>query len=478
MAHWEILPAEIRLMILEMLAWDPGSTRFSTRETSLACYAAVSEEWQEFFEKRNFYQLILSQSCLTDLEKIVHRQRELVKHIWLRLKLGTRIDSNNTLIKRAIRKLFAILNTWKSNADWNNGITLEISAHSPSDSRHVFKDLLLEADAYSEPVNDYEPSHFHDPSHGRVNGQLNVAPNVSSIFRLFGHPIDLSFRRKLPQVDVVTSFLVRRQTRRQFTPATLRQLLTSFPRLEHISHELWRDFWRTTQETKETRYKEMLKSCLPSTLKSLTLFEDFNEDFNRMFQGDSILHGELVRITDPSVGAVLANISLCLERVSASFIVDAKDFFQAYQPGWVWKDLVSLALTSRLLDSPRDPAAINNMLHAAGIAAKKMPKLRIMEIWSGGRGHTSSFRYHTSDYFTTVTWHGVWDLQLESRVVEVWKAVALEFNRHEPRVEVYQIPKSSIRSHGDAIEHLKLKQQILHPVSLRQVRIEGRNYFP
>lgn len=221
----------------------------------------------------------------------------------------------------------------------------------------------------------------------------------------------------------------------------------------------------------------MFESYLPNTLKRLTLFEDFNEDFNGAFQGDTILHGELVRTANPSVGAALAKTSLFLERLSASFLIDAEGFFQAYQPGWIWKDLVSLALTSRLLNSTEDPAEINNMLHAAGVAARNMPKLRIMEIWSGGRWHASVFRYHATDDFTTVTWHSVWNLRLESRVIETWKAAALEYSRHELCVEVYRMPSGNIQSYGDAIDHLKLKQQVLHPVSLHQIRMEGRNYY-
>lgn len=89
MAHWELLPPEIRLIILEMLARDPGSSKIGTGKTRPACYATVSKEWLAFFEKRNFYRLTLSPSCLVDFDRIVRRQRGLVKHVWLRIKLRT-----------------------------------------------------------------------------------------------------------------------------------------------------------------------------------------------------------------------------------------------------------------------------------------------------------------------------------------------------------------------------------------------------
>lgn len=117
---------------------------------------------------------------------------------------------------------------------------------------------------------------------------------------------------------------------------------------------------------------------MPNTLKRLTLFEDFNEDFNGAFQGDSILYGELVRTANPSLGTAVTKTGLFLERLSASFLIDAKD-------------------------STEDPTAINNILHAAGVVARIIPKLRIIEIWSGGKGQASVFRYHATDDFTTVT---------------------------------------------------------------------------
>jgi hypothetical protein len=200
-ALWELLPTEIRLIILKMLAQDPGSSsEIDTRETRMACYATVSNEWQAVFERKNFYRLTLNPSCLGDFDKIVRRQRGLIKDIWLRIKLrtygcpscteletNTRIASNNAIIRKAICKLFTILSAWKRNGDWSNkGLALELSTYSPSDSRHAFKDHYFETDAYSESINEYKPSNLHDPSHGWVDGQQIVVPGSLSILRLFG----------------------------------------------------------------------------------------------------------------------------------------------------------------------------------------------------------------------------------------------------------------------------------------------------
>ena len=144
----------------------------------------------------------------------------------------------------------------------------------------------------------------------------------------------------------------------------------------------------------------MIKSHLPISLKRLTLFEDFNEDLNAAFPRGSPYPFQFTRVPKPSVGTALAKASLCLEQLSAAFLVDAKDFFQAYQPGWIWKDLVSLALTSRLVNSTEHLTKyINNMLYAAGVAARNMPKLQTMKIWQGRMGHVCDcvFRYQVTD---------------------------------------------------------------------------------
>lgn len=218
----------------------------------------------------------------------------------------------------------------------------------------------------------------------------------------------------------------------------------------------------------------MFKSHLPTSLKKLTLFEDFSEDLNAAFREPrrNPYPQKFTRVPKPSVGTALAKASLCLEQLSAAFLVDAKDFFQAYQPGWIWKDLVSLALTSRLLNSTGDVGDINNMLHAAGVAARSMPKLQTMEIWNGEKGNACVFRYMIADGFPILTWRSVWDLRLESRVVGIWESVSLEHSGQPLCVDAPQVPKGTIRSHAFAIDQLLLKQQILRPISLYQIRKE------
>jgi hypothetical protein len=212
---------------------------------------------------------------------------------------------------------------------------------------------------------------------------------------------------------------------------------------------------------------------LPNTLRRLTIFEDFDEYFNKYFQGGSPLHAEPVRTAAPFVGAALAQASLSLEELSASFIIDAKDFFEACQPTWTWNNLTSLALTSRLLDSDKNNPAVNKMMHDASSAALNMPKLRILEIWTAGKDHACVFRYRATSNSATITWRGTWSPR-SADLVKPWKRVALKYSRDRLNTEGYSKMNVHVRSYGEAIGELQLQQQVVHQLSMLQILLEGR----
>jgi hypothetical protein len=255
MLSWGSLPAEIRLVIVELLAQE---------KRGLASYARVCKEWQAVIEKKNFGRLKLRASCLDDFEHMVSRQRELVKHIWLNIELRAYTcrscqmlesfswkSGNNSVAREAISKLFSILSTWNPASD---GLTLEISAQSPSDSEHWFKNCYFGADDEDEDATfdsgnqlQKTASKLHDPKHGWVDGQQVAAPDEGAILRLC-QEVELNFKEKLPKVHAVTRFILRRQCRRRFAPRTLGLLLDKLPRLECIVYEPWRVWGRMEQQ--------------------------------------------------------------------------------------------------------------------------------------------------------------------------------------------------------------------------------------
>lgn len=105
----------------------------------------------------------------------------------------------------------------------------------------------------------------------------------------------------------------------------------------------------------------------------------------------------------------LARVSRQLRHLAASFVVDAKDFFQPFWPRpptarpintdeWVWNELETLALTSKLLRRPnKNQKEVNRLLEAVSVAVRRMPKLRTLEIWNGDdEQHGCIFRYSYS----------------------------------------------------------------------------------
>ena len=214
----------------------------------------------------------------------------------------------------------------------------------------------------------------------------------------------------------------------------------------------------------------LFESLIPNRLKSLVLFEDHNDAYATIFQRTHALDGEDPhRRLNAGVSRALAEASLDLESLSASFIVDASSFFLARQATWVWNKLVSLVLTSRLLVPHESQTAIDDVLQTAAAAAINMPRLNTMELWNSGTGLACVFRYQAPKGYhpAAITWRGNWDLQIEPQVIRSWEAVT--FGHAQSRLLVVKELLDAdvvIMSHGDAIRHLKPLHRVVHPVSL------------
>jgi hypothetical protein len=256
MLRWASLPTEIRVMILESIVQQH-------RGSAPLPYAPVCKEWQAVIEKKNFSLVKLRASDLNTFERKMRssRLRGLVKHIWLNILLhkydctGCEVEysnhkSNDMTVKLAISKLFSILSTWEPTGE---NLTLEISAQSPSDSKHWFKNLYFGARGEDEDIA-FESgdqlkeaaAKWHDPKHGWLNGQQVTAPSASALLRIFDE-VWFWFKKPLPKVRAVTTFILRRQCRRRFCAEVLSRLFDKLPRLECIVYEPWRGWNRIDQ---------------------------------------------------------------------------------------------------------------------------------------------------------------------------------------------------------------------------------------
>ncbi|KAL6887647.1 hypothetical protein HDV57DRAFT_489318 [Trichoderma longibrachiatum] len=474
MSSWKHIPEELRLQVLQTLARDPYS---GSRRASLTNYALVCKSWQRIFEKINFQRLVLHQDDLDGVAKLPKRCRPYVTHVCLRIELSEYIPwagdepttfrlpivrpermediaANSEIIESAIEKLFLGLKTWEKWAKPGHRITLEVSFHSPSDSKYVARSIQAK-----------------ELDRGLASTSGNS--REGALDRIFGGYVHTRFHQQLPPLNMVKRFIMQRHTRRQLTSFTLHQLLSRFTDLEELVFEPWQQFLDTSQDRVDAGYVRLMKGSLPKGLKHLTLFEDHDEEMTN----SSLAQGVPARAPNPHVSAALAQRSLTLESLAASFVVDARDFFRLSKREWTWPNLRSLTLTAQHLESTRGSYEINDMLNAAAEAALGMPKLEALEIWNGGPGHAAVFRYSGKKGGARLKWIGTWDLFIDSGVVDAWRMVALKSHGWQMLgLEKHLIESPhDIRSHGDAIQLLKTKERVISPQSLEELRFEAKD---
>ncbi|RDL35090.1 Uncharacterized protein BP5553_07021 [Venustampulla echinocandica] len=252
MGRWGNLAAEIRLMILEMVL---EGYSFKSEPYARARYASVCREWQPVFEQRNFQRLVLDQARIYGLEEFMGKEatshrRDYLKHLFLRVRLdeydctvcqskedNETIKNNNGIFSKAVWNLLIILSKWTRSAcsrgrgGRQQGLTLELGAYSPSDSKHTFRDFRLEHDYPYQERNDLEMDwdtyklradrlgldSLNDLYHRWVDGHRDRL-SLESKQRIMGTlTIDLdlpefsAFSHIFPKVEIITGLLIRRQ---------------------------------------------------------------------------------------------------------------------------------------------------------------------------------------------------------------------------------------------------------------------------
>lgn len=129
-------------------------------------------------------------------------------------------------------------------------------------------------------------------------------------------------------------------------------------------------------------------------LRDLQIYEDIGRPDRHV--SDAVMCEELRR--EELLGENLCKASRHLRKLCVLHVLDAKDFLSPFwpkredpneleKPGWV--NLEHLTLTSTGLYQP----TWRDLIIAAGRAAKKMPRLKMMEIFTGGHGLACVFRY-------------------------------------------------------------------------------------
>ncbi|KAK2604574.1 hypothetical protein N8I77_007491 [Diaporthe amygdali] len=532
-----------------MLAWPdtkPPVIEVTRPQTApvFARYSTISRQWQSLIEPILFKRLILNQHDMDCFGRTVTGPRTaFVQHIWLRIVLPAydckscrkeeseeEIVSHNLDYTNAIWQLFGFL----SSSAWNEkrhhsakGITLELSAHSLTDTAHFGKDLKMRSnDTAWGDKNErrvWIPWLTHDDVlHDWQEGRKcrSVVPTGAKR-RLFGPPRglcldrDASFVRlrgaELPEVNAIHALVIRRQFYRAFSIRKgLAKIFRSLPRLQELVYEPWRgppadlcgldgipavqndpsrphaqllymDTARLTRDFDHMHFFSKVLSDKPN-LKRVSIFEDVDDvffDANPRTMADP-------KTYQPSseIARYLARLSQNLEELHASQNVDANDFFASHSvlsgdERLEWKSLKYLSLTSTRLPSLASrPNIGDSVICWAAKAAERMPRLEVMELWSSQRfGFATIFRFERRERQPRIQLLSTRPSHLTEIEEAHWQRVV---DHLYPglgvwlEVEVTLLDMPTILGPASVIDLLMLKDRVLHPVSLRQMHTEDQ----
>lgn len=416
---------------------------------------------------------------------------------------------NNVIFSEALWKLLDILSTWEVlDPDHGQELTLELSAHSPSDSKHTLNHDAEDQDDYPYRASisgqrDYTERYNKDfgrldinewerLSHGYnldINYLTTGVMDLDHTLNFAKRPISLlnfdyatKYLSRLPEVKMVSSFLMRRQSYRTLDNYALRRLVEeSFTGLRKLRLERWRLVDPRSQEAADWNLGlvlvsrqgagGILGSTTPSPLETLSLFEDFNQKMHIM---------EPLHEPRPSRTKILqwvARSAVNIKNLSVSFMSDAKDCLEL--AAYTFPKLESLALTSQHWLEPTQKNT-EKLFRLAARAALKMPKLQIMEIWNCGGDNAAILRYEATATAETsacrLTWRCSWresENPIEwDGVIAAWGHVAATNASRLLRFTEDALPHGIERylTYGGIMHQLKLRNLILDPISVVQVR--------
>ncbi|KAK1245976.1 hypothetical protein MKX07_005045 [Trichoderma sp. CBMAI-0711] len=506
---WASLSTEIQWLILDHLRdskcrqYEPPARRRARRETtgiSQAAYASVCREWNDFFEKANFEKLILHQDDILMLSQIVPRCGALVRWIWLRIELPSYDCSlcnqpesveedkiNKCLFTDAIWGLFEILS--QLNDRHHPGITLELSAHSPSLVDHYAQELgcMINDTAWHTLGGIQSPRSLNDRFHRWWFGQRRRITDAAAL-RMVGHPQGLRFDlrapavkrmdKTLPRVRAVKALVVRGQCYRHFSVSkALDPIIRNLTQLRDLSYECWEGYDTAEIKGRHIRLREN-KILLSETLR-------YRRSLRRicLYEGTSRCNEDHLR---PSLtwnrsaigfGSDLAKASRNLNELYVNDLAEADDFFR---PFWgtdlqkratrqmVWRNLRRISLFAELVP----PLSYDGRIQAAGHAACRMPQLQLMELWYCNGQYQCVFTYNISQHAHDthkLELRSSWGAHLTPATVQVWRsAVCGRGPGMELEVrgqgEVYFLP----RGH-DLMCALVLRGDALTETSRRQI---------
>lgn len=152
---------------------------------------------------------------------------------------------------------------------------------------------------------------------------------------------------------------------------------------------------------------------------------------------------------------------------------DASDFFcpLVQLPSHLrYVDLEYLALTTKVFSPYAAEDSVGALLKTAGEAGfRRMPKLRVMELFNETDNGMCVFRYKAHEKWTEVNLVISWDVDLTT-VWNTWDQLVNETRPHQPlKVQIRRLGKSESERRGYLSKFLEFQEDIMGPRSLTGV---------
>lgn len=212
----------------------------------------------------------------------------------------------------------------------------------------------------------------------------------------------------------------------------------------------------------------MCRHGFPSSLKKVAILHEASS--TRYFARTFYRGAKVEELVSSVVQGCLLQ-----EHLALCFIVDADDFLNN-APNF--PELKTLTLTAEIflgVGGNSDEAVerrmkIKTLLLLAALAACRMPRLELLEIWNGRNGQVSIFRYKVDSGLAEITWKSTQDdVVVDDDIVKAWEATARVHARDDLRSSIIRLPDGQYTYYGSVLPHLESKEHFIHEVSAAQM---------